>query len=127
MSSVKRGRKSVLRSFEERRAALESRARNLSGSDLVGAYLRGQAAASAGLSCGQRDPAAWGESACSVCSGLGLLREVVRLYGDGGEALAEFVRVVECVACAGAGLDPVAALSGDDPGRVVFLSSLRRG
>lgn len=124
VSIGKRGRGAALRSFDERRAALESRARNVIGCDLVGAYLRGQAAASAGLCSGLRDPAAWGDMACRVCGGAGLLREAVRLYRDAGELVADHVRMVECLGCSGSGLDVGAALARGEDGPVVLLASL---
>lgn len=102
--------------------ALRARARNVAGSAVVGAYLRGQAAASAGLSCGWRNPGDWGELACDVCGGGGLLREAVRLYRDGGELLADHVRVVECVACHGCGVDGERARAAGDAGVDAWLS-----
>ncbi|GMU45918.1 MAG: hypothetical protein AMXMBFR26_07000 [Porticoccaceae bacterium] len=125
MSNTVGKRKKAVRSFEGRRAALEARARNVSGCELVGAYLRGQAAAGAGLCCGWRDPGEWGELACRVCGGGGLLREAVRLYRDGGELLADFVRMSECLGCGGSGLDVGAAVGAGQSGGVVLLASLR--
>lgn len=108
--------------YRAKLAALRKRARNVSGGGLVDAYLRGQTAASAGLACGWRNPGDWGELACNVCGGGGLLREAVRMYRDGGELVADFVRVSECVGCHGSGVDGERAMAAGDAGAEAWLS-----
>lgn len=119
------GKSSRFEQYAVRLRALEERARNVCGCAVVGAYLRGQAVASAGLSCGWRDPATWGDLACRVCGGGGQLREVVRLFADGGDLLADFVRVVECCGCAGSGLDAGHAMDAGEAGAEALLASLQ--
>lgn len=118
------GKKQKFDQFADRLRALKERARNVSGCAMVGAYLHGQSVASAGLSCGWRDPATWGELACRVCGGGGQLREAVRLVADGGDLLADFVRVVECCGCGGSGLDQGFAMDAGPVGAEMVLASL---
>lgn len=123
-ASVKSGNSPKFKNFSDRLRALDNRARNLSGCDLVGAYLRGESVRSAGRSFGGRDPAAWGDLVCRVCAGGGQLREVVRLVSPGAVELADFVRVVDCFGCAGSGLDSGLAVAAGRDGAEAVLASL---